>query len=87
MGQRTPYPKLFKAQIVQERLEPGVSMASVALPRHQRQPCPKVDICHVFDDHDRMVDQISGKRSVRFGSRLCENPNGSLNNANVREIF
>lgn len=72
MRQRTSYPKPFKAQIVQERLEPGVSMASVALPRHQRQPCPKVDICHVSDDHDRMVDQISGKRSARFGSLADE---------------
>jgi transposase-like protein len=33
MRQRTSYPKPFKAQIVQECLEPGVSMASVAL-RH-----------------------------------------------------
>ena len=33
MRQRTSYPKSFKAQIVQECLQPGVSMASVAL-RH-----------------------------------------------------
>ncbi|MGV8889018.1 MAG: transposase [Pseudomonas sp.] len=33
MRQRTSYPKPFKAQIVQECLQPGVSMASVAL-RH-----------------------------------------------------
>jgi transposase-like protein len=33
MRQRTSYPKPFKAQVVQECLEPGVSMASVAL-RH-----------------------------------------------------
>jgi hypothetical protein len=33
MRQRTSYPKYFKAQVVQECLEPGVSMASVAL-RH-----------------------------------------------------
>lgn len=31
MRQRTSYPKPFKAKIVQERLQPGVSMASVAL--------------------------------------------------------
>ncbi|WP_332526082.1 IS66-like element accessory protein TnpA [Pseudomonas sp.] len=30
MRQRTSYPKPFKAQIVQECLQPGVSMASVA---------------------------------------------------------
>ena len=33
MRQRTSYPKPFKAQVVQECLQPGVSMASVAL-RH-----------------------------------------------------
>jgi len=33
MRQRTSYPKPLKAQIVQECLQPGVSMASVAL-RH-----------------------------------------------------
>ncbi|WP_231994294.1 IS66-like element accessory protein TnpA [Pseudomonas syringae group genomosp. 3] len=33
MRQRTSYPKPFKAQIVQECLQPGMSMASVAL-RH-----------------------------------------------------
>ncbi|KAB0508987.1 IS66-like element accessory protein TnpA [Pseudomonas moorei] len=33
MRQRTSYPKPFKTQIVQECLQPGVSMASVAL-RH-----------------------------------------------------
>lgn len=33
MRQRTSYPKPFKAQIVHECLQPGVSMASVAL-RH-----------------------------------------------------
>jgi transposase-like protein len=33
MRQRTSYPKPFKAQIVQECLQPGISMASVAL-RH-----------------------------------------------------
>ncbi|MBD8239806.1 transposase [Pseudomonas fluorescens] len=33
MRQRTSYPKPFKAQVVQECLQPGVSIASVAL-RH-----------------------------------------------------
>ena len=33
MRQRTSYPKPFKAQIVQECLQPGVSLTSVAL-RH-----------------------------------------------------
>jgi len=33
MPQRTLYPKPFKVQIVQECLQPGMSMASVAL-RH-----------------------------------------------------
>ncbi|QXH79296.1 IS66-like element accessory protein TnpA [Pseudomonas salmasensis] len=33
MRQRTSYPKPFKAQVVQECLQPGVSMTSVAL-RH-----------------------------------------------------
>jgi transposase-like protein len=33
MRPRTSYPKLFKTQVVQECLQPGVSMASVAL-RH-----------------------------------------------------
>ncbi|WP_407364296.1 transposase (plasmid) [Pseudomonas luteola] len=33
MRQKTSYPKPFKAQVVQECLQPGVSMASVAL-RH-----------------------------------------------------
>jgi len=33
MRQRTTYPKLFKSQIVQECLQPDVSIASVAL-RH-----------------------------------------------------
>lgn len=33
MRQRTSYPKPFKAQVVQKCLQPGVSMASVAL-RH-----------------------------------------------------
>jgi len=33
MRQRSSYPKTFKAQIVQECLQPGMSMASVAL-RH-----------------------------------------------------
>lgn len=31
MRQRTSYPKPFKAQVVQECLQPGLSMASVAL--------------------------------------------------------
>lgn len=46
MRQRTSYPKPFKAQIVQECLQHGVSMASVAL-RHgiKRQPGSKVDTC------------------------------------------
>lgn len=33
MRQRTSYPKLFKAQVVQECLQPDVSIASIAL-RH-----------------------------------------------------
>jgi transposase-like protein len=33
MRQRTSYPKLFKAQVAQECLQPGVSLTSVAL-RH-----------------------------------------------------
>lgn len=31
MRKRTSYPKPFKAQVVQEYLQPGVSMASVVL--------------------------------------------------------
>ncbi|EKT4454811.1 IS66-like element accessory protein TnpA [Pseudomonas sp. yb_9] len=31
MRQRTSYPKPFKAQVVQECLQPGVSIASIAL--------------------------------------------------------
>lgn len=37
MRQRTSYPKPFKAQVVQECLQPGVSMASVDLRRARRK--------------------------------------------------